>query len=577
MPIVKPMPALPRRAPVLASSQIEGFEHRRGWRRQANFWFAASLALYWCAALWIALDVGYFWGDALSRTQGALSALYSRTPTLSAIGYVFTPLTTVLQIPLVALSPWVPEFTRAGLAGALVSSVFMAASVRQLWLIASERNIRYWLAVVGLLLYALNPMIILYGATGMSEAPFIYATLWAVRRLIRWTSTDDVHDLITCGFALALAFLARYDALIMAFVAMWTVGFMTWRARYRRDFRDRIGFALVDMLLLVWPIGFAFVAWTGASWLTTGELFAQFTSTDGNAAIIAASGGGDTGPQALFDASVRTFLISPALLLVAAVAVFSAYRRRDPEPIIPLALIGSVVFFQIITYSLGSTFGLLRFFLTALPLTIILLFQIIPPRHRFPSLRPGACYRDRVTGKYVPKKITGVLVLAIFGGTGITLYGMSSANWAPQEYAIQELVFNMGSPSQDAVHTLSTFSTEMDVADFVDSLNLGDGEVLLSTTYGFAVLTASNNQKQFIIPSDEDFITTLNEPAEHGVKYILALPREGRGATDPINLRYPDMYETGSHIATMEIEFINQGQGQPNWRLYRVLTTPEQS
>src|SRR5699024_518425 len=141
----------------------------------------------------------------------------------------------------------------------------------------------------------------------------------------------------------------------------------------------------------------------------------------------------------------------------------------------------------------------------------------------------------------------------------------------------QELVFNMGSPSQDAVHTLSTFSTEMDVADFVDSLNLGDGEVLLSTTYGFAVLTASNNQKQFIIPSDEDFITTLNEPAEHGVKYILALPREGRGATDPINLRYPDMYETGSHIATMEIEFINQGQGQPNWRLYRVLTTPEQS
>src|SRR5699024_5521095 len=192
---------------------------------------------------------------------------------------------------------------------------------------------------------------------------------------------------------------------IMAFVAMWTVGFMTWRARYRRDFRDRIGFALVDMLLLVWPIGFAFVAWTGASWLTTGELFAQFTSTDGNAAIIAASGGGDTGPQALFDASVRTFLISPALLLVAAIAVFSAYRRRDPEPIIPLALIGSVLFFQIIPYSLGSTFGLLRFFLTALPLTIILLFQIIPPRHGFPTPRPSASYRDRVTGTYVHKKI----------------------------------------------------------------------------------------------------------------------------------------------------------------------------
>lgn len=39
-------------------------------------------------------------------------------------------------------------------------------------------------------------------------------------------------------------------------------------------------------------------------------------------------------------------------------------------------------------------------------------------------------------------------------------------------------------------------------------------------------------------------------------------------------MRYPELYETGSGIATLELEFQNQGEGQPDWRLYRVLSIP---
>jgi hypothetical protein len=44
----------------------------------------------------------------------------------------------------------------------------------------------------------------------------------------------------------------------------------------------------------------------------------------------------------------------------------------------------------------------------------------------------------------------------------------------------------------------------------------------------------------------------------------------GRGLSDALNLRYPTLYETGADIATLQLEIPNDGDSQPNWRLYRV-------
>lgn len=223
------MPRLARSSPVLPSTLVPDFPDRRDWRRQGVVVFLGTLAIYLAVACWLALDVRYYLGDALSRTQAAESILYSRNPNLSVMGFIFTPLTTLAQLPLAAVAPLIPDLTRTGFAGAVVSAVFMAGACRQLWLIAAERDIPRWYAVAVVVMFAFHPMIVLYGTVGMSEAPFIFGVLWASRRLIRWTSTDDVHELITAGFALAVAFLARYDALVMAFVVMLFVGVMTRR------------------------------------------------------------------------------------------------------------------------------------------------------------------------------------------------------------------------------------------------------------------------------------------------------------------------------------------------------------
>ncbi len=62
----------------------------------------------------------------------------------------------------------------------------------------------------------------------------------------------------------------------------------------------------------------------------------------------------------------------------------------------------------------------------------------------------------------------------------------------------------------------------------------------------------------------------LNDPSLYGVRYLLAVPRTGRGLSDALNQRYPTLYETGADVATLELEIPNDGDSQPDWRLYRV-------
>ena len=99
--------------------------------------------------------------------------------------------------------------------------------------------------------------------------------------------------------------------------------------------------------------------------------------------------------------------------------------------------------------------------------------------------------------------------------------------------------------------------------------------MITDTVYGFAILAASEKPRTFVIPSDPDFTALLNEPSVGGIEYLLAVPPEGRGQSDALNLRYPTLYETGAEIATLELEIPNDGDSQPDWRLYRVIEPVE--
>ncbi|UFS99422.1 ArnT family glycosyltransferase [Nocardia huaxiensis] len=541
--------------------------------------FAGSALLYLTTGTFLTAGRGYLMGDALSRVSATESALFSRDPHLSAIGFVFTPLTSLAQLPFVAFEPWFPGITRWGLSGVLMTSLFMAGAVVMIWGVGTDRGAPAWLCGVVTAAFALNPMVIFYGGNGMSEALFLFCLCWAVRRLMRWVRTDGVHDLVACGLALGLGYLTRYDALAPAAVAGIVVFVLSYRRRRAEE--HRFSGAAMDLVLVAAPSVLAFVVWAGTSWLITGQAFQQFTSQYGNTAILAQSGAQP--PSHPFEAVqysiAATLILAPALPLLLPITGALAVRRRDPVPLVPMLLCGSVLGFQALSYASGSTFAFLRFYVAAIPLTAILAFLLIPARGLPPSRRLGehaehmAMTRERTAPSAAASAVAvSVLLLA---SLPITARGMDDQLLAVQEYAVTEVLFpdpdNVSDKHLDQARIAATFSTERRIADHLDAMDLPPGSIVMDTVYGFAVQVASKHPQRFVIPSDRDFVRTLNAPAEHGVIYLLTVPNTGRGTSDALNRRYPTIYENGAQIATLALEIPNDGAGQPNWRLYRVI------
>ena len=257
-------------------------------RRCKQVAFAAAFVLYVAVGYWLQVRHGFILGDSLSRVQASQSVLYSRQPHLAAIGFIFTPLTSMVQLPAILLAPLWPDLTARGFAGTLMSALFMAGAVVQIFSTGSDRSLPRGFVVAITALFALNPMIVFYGSNGMSEAPFIFFLAWSVRRLILWMVDDDVHHLITAGgIAMGLAYLTRYEAVGTVAAAGFLAGTTTF---LRAPNWPRLRRALLDLMLVSIPGFAAFVGWAVTSWLITGNAFAQFTSRYGNAAILAQSG-----------------------------------------------------------------------------------------------------------------------------------------------------------------------------------------------------------------------------------------------------------------------------------------------
>ena len=348
-------------------------------RRCKQLAFCTALVLYSAVGYWLQVRNGFILGDALSRVQASESVLFSRDPHLAAIGFIFTPLTAMLEIPAILLGPLWPELTARAFAGTLMSAIFMAGAVVQVFSIGSDRGLSRGYVTTIAALFALNPMIVFYGSNGMSEAPFIFFLTWSVRRLILWMVDDDVHHLITAGgIAMGLAYLTRYDAVGTVAAAGVLVGTTTY-LRARKSPRSRR--ALLDLLLVSGPGFAAFVGWAIASWLITGDAFAQFTSQYGNAAILKQSGGAAAASfgSGLAFAAVCITLLAPTLIPIAVWAGFLRWRRPNwAMLLVPLLLYGAVLAFQTYTYATGATFPFLRFYIVAIPFAATLALLAVP-------------------------------------------------------------------------------------------------------------------------------------------------------------------------------------------------------
>lgn len=539
----------------------------RGARRRIARLFLTCATGYLAVGAYLVLHRHIIVGDAAARVAQAWYVVASRDPHLAAIGFVWNPLPSVAEIPLVALRGVWPALTRDTFAGCIVSALFMAGAVVQLR--ACLRELRVSPRVMSVLVagMAISPMVVMYGANGMSEAMYLCFLLGVVRYLVEWTVSGTTRPLVLAGVDLAGAVLTREEAvaaLIAVAITVFAVG--TTARDHRAPVRERAVGGLGDAIVVVLPGLAAFVAWTLVSWVIVGDAFVQFNSRYGNASILNASGtaaANGTGWPRIVLALVQAGAYAPLGVLVGLVAAIVAWWRRDRRALALVALVAPLAF-SIAAYTRGQTFGFLRYYIPALPLALLSLAFLL---HPLPRMRPSVP-RMLARESFGATALAAVVVATSLVTTAVV---MTNVRIAPAEQPVVAAATHH-SLSVAERHAVTLLDSAHHVARAIDRLGLASRSIAVDTfNCGSLIVLGSRNPAQFIITSDRDFERVVADPAAFRVPYVL-VPNADLGI-EAIGLEHPGIF-SAANTDGLRTEIVGEWQttGCPTYRLIHVVS-----
>lgn len=523
----------------------------------------ALFALYLTAGVVLALINHSLVGDAWSRVGNAYYVLYSRDPHLAAMGFVWNPLPSLLTLPFLPLMAAWPPLVREGFINNIYSAIFMAFAAQQILGTMRDMRVATPIALAVTLLFALHPIIVQYGANGMTEALFILLLVVLIRNLTRWSRTNGTAPLVGAGIALGLAYLVRYEAApVGAAAGLYVAGWTFMRLPGPR--RDRLIGAIADGLVFGAPLAASFVLWALASWLMVGEPFEQFSSAYGTTSQLAADleniyfGTGQGTPDAIVYSARQIFGLTPLLLPILAIGFVTALVRRDATILAMVAVFGSIIVFALWAWLTGKTGGWLRYYITVIPFT---------------ALAAGWAIGHVWSWWDMPGR-AGWIGRAFVGGRRSLAIGVTGAVLAMLAVSLPSgagVLFDrtLGRP-EGTINDIRRWESGRDVAAYIDGMGLDEGSVLLDVFLGFPIVLHTEDPRQFVITPDRDFPAVLQDPDTFGVEYLLVPPPDVElGELDAVNRAFPGVYEDGGGIAELVTEFDSPVENF-HWRLYRL-------
>ena len=526
---------------------------------------------YFAVGAVLILRYNFFDPDGPSRVANAGYALLSRDPHLSAIGFVWNPLPSLTEIPLVALSRWWPELRTAGLASVVQSSLFMAGAVVMVQRIAIDRELGrawQWVAVAA---FAMNPVIVIYGGSGMSEAAEIFCLLWMTRNVLRWVRSRDVGHLAWVGIALGVAYLARYEIAFSAVATATLVALITLANPAGIDRRTLWQQTILNILIVGFPIAVAFALWALTGWITTGDLFATLSSNYGNAGQIAtaamrgitAERSGNNQPLVI---ATRLLAMQPFTGLAIVLAGGVAALQRRVDPLVGVFTFGSILLFAVWGQFTGTTFGWFRFYILAIPMVIVVAMC---------CWQPGQDRTDRFNAPDWAAKCGAALLCGALLAFPVTAVAMLNRDIGNQhlQFGWRSLLDPERYPPTEQWYRRQRADDWL-IADYLDPQHLPHGSVIMDTFAGWGVWLYSDDPKQFVITSDYDFPTALNRPWDNNIRYILVSNPALNDAPDAVNLRYPSLWADGAGIGRLVYSAVG-ATGQERWRIYEVIEPPK--
>jgi hypothetical protein len=501
-------------------------------------------------------------GDALSRTANAAAAVFSRDPHLEAIGFVWPPIPQLVEVPLVWFGRWFPSLLRDGFAGVIASALFMAAMVSAVRTWLAECGLRRSTRLALLALLVIQPMVLLYGANGMSDAAMLAFLVIGARRLARWFEDERPLDLTAASIALGCAYLTRYEvaASIMAVTSL--VGWVAYgRLRVRHPElgpRRLLRKAAIPMSVAALPATFSVVLWAFVSWAVVDEPFAQFTSAYGNsrqvadgARGIALMAGAASGPlrARFFGLQVLVFGV---VAVVAMIAILWFARRGALRMWAAVACLAAPLGFLLVSSVGGSIFAWPRYAIAIVPLGTMLLGTLIASVGRVGTRHAVAA------GLALILSVVGVAVQYRV----IRHEELGTSDEARQLATLPRPVGGFVTPEAEP----SAMPWGQHIAAEIERLAVHRGQILTDAAHSFSIILASRDETDFVIPSDRDFSQVLADPVRFGARYVL-VPDPAKSGYDQVNDTYPGLYRDGFGMAHLVAEW---PAGKMTFRLYEM-------
>jgi hypothetical protein len=285
--------------------------------------------------------------DGISHLQIASRTLNSPTAGFAQLGGVWLPLPHLLMLPLI----WFTPFYYSGFAGSAVSMVSYVIACVYVYKMAFGLTHAKIPAVIGLLVFALNPNVLYMQSTPMTELLLFAATSAMAYYVQQWIQTENHAQKYPYVFAAAvagfLACLTRYEAWEITPVMGVIVLFVAWR-QYGRHAMEGValGFAFLA--------GAAIVLWLGWNQLIFGNPLNFQNGEYAKPSIWVGEGEYTVGHPVVavktyWYAMVENLGIVVALAMIAgAVALIMFRRRLDSLPVLGLLTIAPFFVFTLV-------------------------------------------------------------------------------------------------------------------------------------------------------------------------------------------------------------------------------------
>ena len=339
--------------------------------------------------------------------------------------------------------------------------------------------------------------------------------------------------------------------------------------------------ATTDLVIFEIPVFFAFAGWAVVSYVITGQPFQQFTSVYGTTSQLNVSG--KQGPHQLLHARILhdvhdIYYLAPTIPIIVALALFLSYKRRDVGVLAPLTVVGGGLAFDALAYISGSIAEWFRYFITAVPLEVLLvgcIFSTAPALvGAARKFKPQPSRARRSLGAVAA--VVGVLVL-VLPSSVTTVMGMGNPTVGFEETQHLGFIF-LKHPSTYDQQAPATWPAMQSITDYLAGRQFSNGQIVVDNFSGCIpqIVTMSPNPRIFVIPNDRDFQRTLDDPLTFHAHYILDVDPSGDGSLTAINILYPALWKTGAGFSKQVHSWKAQGEC-PAFRLFRVTQHPNQS